>query len=114
MVLDVYCKGEYPKFVYKQLAKVGLAPEVTPEDQALLKQAKPDFLGINYYHGGTAQQNNLQKQSAEKKEFSKVDPYLMQAAAGEFSPEETMFATAENPHLKKQIGAGRSIPLVSV
>jgi len=43
----------------------------------------------------------LQKQSAEKKEFSKVDPYLMQAAAGEFSPEETMFATAENPHLKK-------------
>ncbi|MER2004637.1 MAG: glycoside hydrolase family 1 protein [Enterococcus casseliflavus] len=99
--LDVYCKGEYPKFVYKQLAKVGLAPEVTPEDQALLKQAKPDFLGINYYHGGTAQRNNLQKQSAEKKEFSKVDPYLMQAAAGEFSPEETMFATAENPHLKK-------------
>ncbi len=28
----------------------------------------------------------------------------MQAAAGEFSPEETMFATAENPHLKNRLG----------
>ncbi|MEB6062314.1 glycoside hydrolase family 1 protein [Enterococcus gallinarum] len=99
--LDVYCKGHYPQFVFKQLTKLGIAPEVTSEDQQIMKQAKPDFLGINYYHGGTAQQNQFQKQQAVKKEFSKVDPYLMQAAPNELSPEENMFATAENPMLPK-------------
>lgn len=103
--LDVYCRGEYPRFVFNQLEKMGLAPTVTDEDRQILKSSRPDFLGVNYYHGGTAKQNKFeteaQTQTANDKEFSKVDPYLMQARAGELAPEELMFTNVDNPHLKK-------------
>ena len=100
--LDVYCKGHYPRFVYKQLDEMGLAPVVTSEDDDLLRSVKPDFLGINYYHGGTAQKNQVRtKETIIQKEFSTIDPYLMQANDGELAPEKVMFETVENPYLEK-------------
>lgn len=100
--LDVYCKGRYPKFVYKQLKKIGIAPTVTSEDDELLKSAKPDFLGINYYHGGTAKKSQNGRQGdIVQKEFTTIDPYLMQAKEGELAPEKLMFETVENPYLQK-------------
>ena len=103
--LDVYCKGTYPKFVMKQLEHLGIAPQVTAEDSRLLTSAKPDFLGINYYHGGTVQQNRIEKpenQSSTEKNFSKTDPYLMQPKEEQaMSPEVPMFNGIENPYLEK-------------
>lgn len=102
--LDVYCRGEYPYFMLKQLQKAGIAPEITADDQVLLKSAKPDFLGINYYHGGTVQTNRLQKpvKEAEQKDFSATDPYLMQPKADQAqSPEVPMFNSVSNPYLDK-------------
>jgi Beta-glucosidase/6-phospho-beta-glucosidase/beta-galactosidase len=100
--LDVYCKGTYPVFVMKQLQRLGIAPEVTPEDEQLLKSAKPDFLGINYYHGGTAKTNRIERPDTEEKKFSKTDPYLMQPKEEQaISPEIPMFNSVSNPYLEK-------------
>ncbi|MCH4057995.1 MAG: glycoside hydrolase family 1 protein [Lactobacillaceae bacterium] len=102
--LDVYCRGEYPYFMMKRLQAMGIAPEVTAADQKLLKSAKPDFLGINYYHGGTVQTNRLQKKVAptDKKDFSSTDPYLMQPKEDQAqSPEIPMFNSVSSPYLEK-------------
>lgn len=103
--LDVYCKGRYPVSTFKHLEKMGVAPTVLPEDTVLLKEAKPDFLGINYYHGGTVKQNKLESKTQENqtdKQFSKTDPYLMQPKGEQSqSPEIPMFQSSENPYLEK-------------
>lgn len=102
--MDIYCKGSYPKFAYKQLKELGIAPEVTEADRALLKSAKPDFLGINYYHGGTMQENrieNISEQGQKTKEFSAIDPYLMQPKEEQSqAPEIPMFESVSNPYLE--------------
>lgn len=102
--MDVYCKGSYPKFMYKQLSRLGIAPEVTAQDHILLRSAKPDFLGINYYHGGTVRENRIENTSetaVEKREFSATDPYLMQPKDEQAqSPEIPMFETVANPYLE--------------
>lgn len=102
--LDVYCRGEYPYFLMKQLQRMGVAPTVTDADAQLLKSAHPDFLGVNYYHGGTVQENRLQKpvKADTQKEFSAIDPYLMQPKDDQAqSPEIPMFNSVANPSLKK-------------
>ncbi|MDE1549091.1 glycoside hydrolase family 1 protein [Jeotgalibaca caeni] len=104
--LDVYCRGIYPKFVMKQLQKLKIAPEVTAADHELLQSSKPDFLGINYYHGGTFQENRIENKQnakeAQKKEFSAIDPYLMQPNEEQAqSPEVPMFQSISNPYLDK-------------
>lgn len=101
--LDVYCKGRYPVFMMKQLKKMGIAPEVTEVDENLLQSVKPDFLGINYYHGGTVKTNQWEEltKEAKEKEYSSIDPYQMAAKEGEITIESGMFQTIENPHLEK-------------
>lgn len=103
--LDVYCRGTYPVLVMNHLKQLGIAPEVTAEDAALLKSAKPDFLGINYYHGGTFQQNQIEhpaKGDAHAKDFSSTDPYLMQPKDSQAQePETPMFNNVQNPYLTK-------------
>ena len=81
-------------------------PEVTKKEQAILEnpQAHPDFLGINYYHGGTVQENRLQKPAAKNKEkqFNQVDPYLMQPKGDQVkNPEVPMFNSVENDYVDK-------------
>lgn len=105
--LDVYCKGRYPIAVFKQLKARGIAPTILPEDEEILKLGKPDFLGINYYHGGTVKQNNIEKSTQQQeqestKRFSSTDPYLMQPKEEQSrSPEVPMFESVENPYLEK-------------
>ncbi|WP_071130693.1 glycoside hydrolase family 1 protein [Enterococcus timonensis] len=57
--LDVYVWGVYPKPVLKYLKDNGLDFEITDADRELLKAAKPDFLGINYYQTNTMAFNPL-------------------------------------------------------
>ncbi|MCH8625472.1 glycoside hydrolase family 1 protein [Lactiplantibacillus plantarum] len=103
--LDVYCRGTYPALVMNHLKQLGIAPDVTEDDQKLLKSAKPDFLGINYYHGGTFQQNKIEhptKEGKHKKGFSNTDPYLMQPKDEQAQqPETPMFQNVQNPYLSK-------------
>lgn len=57
--MDVYAWGEYPPIMWKYLHHEGLAPVVTAEDRRLLKAAKPDFMGVNYYRSGAVAENPL-------------------------------------------------------
>lgn len=105
--LDVYCRGKYPFFTKKQLTDLGIMPKITAEDRKILEDSKahPDYLGINYYHGGTVQQNRLEKQVADQKDerkFNKVDPYLMQPKGDQAqNPEVPMFNNVENQYVDK-------------
>lgn len=51
--LDVYLWGEYPLAALSYLKEQGIAPTIAPGDMDLLRSAKPDFLGINYYQTAT-------------------------------------------------------------
>ncbi len=51
--LDVYANGTYPKLPFRHLQNKGLAPTVTEQELSLLRSAKPDFLGVNYYQSLT-------------------------------------------------------------
>ena len=104
--LDVYVRGEYPYFTMKALQRMGVAPEVTPADDELLHSAHPDFLGVNYYHGGTVEENRLDRPAPAdeggSKAFSSTDPYLMQPKEGQAqSPEVPMFQSVSNPYVSK-------------
>ncbi|MBD7911240.1 MULTISPECIES: glycoside hydrolase family 1 protein [Clostridium] len=57
--LDVYCKGIYPAFAFKYYERLGIAPLIEDGDLELLKRAKPDFIGINYYQTATVAMNPL-------------------------------------------------------
>ena len=82
------------------LKKMQIAPEVTDEDKIILKSAKPDFLGINYYHGGTVKAPTVKK-TDNKKKFTKIDPYLMAADGKSETPESHLFESVDNPYLGK-------------
>lgn len=47
--LDVYAWGEYPKTTWIYLEQKGMAPETIESDYQLLKEGRPDFIGVNYY-----------------------------------------------------------------
>lgn len=101
--LDVYCRGHYPKFLLKQLKELGIAPEITEEDKELLASAKPDFLGVNYYHGATFEANRIDHPELESgKKFSSKDPYFTQTKDEKSkSPETPMFTAVDNPYTPK-------------
>ncbi|MDX8044557.1 glycoside hydrolase family 1 protein [Gracilibacillus sp. S3-1-1] len=104
--LDVYVHGKYPKVTLKQLNRLGIAPTIKDGDMELLQSAKPDFLGVNYYHGGTVRANEIEhplqidEQDLEK-DFQATDPYLMKPKEEQAqSPETRMFTNVSNPHLE--------------
>ena len=47
--LDIYCKGTYTPSVWNYLQENDLAPIITDSDRELLKNSRPDYIGINYY-----------------------------------------------------------------
>ena len=51
--LDVYCHGMYPIVPFTQLDSLGLLPAVSATDLDLLKSARPDYIGVNYYQSLT-------------------------------------------------------------
>lgn len=58
--LDMYLNGTYPSIPYRYLKRIGVAPEVTGADHDLLKSAKPDFIGVNYYQSLSYTSNLLE------------------------------------------------------
>jgi 6-phospho-beta-glucosidase len=57
--MDIYVWGKYPKIAWNYLAEKGLAPSVEEGDFALLKEGRPDFIGLNYYQSTTFEMNPL-------------------------------------------------------
>ncbi|EQB37684.1 aryl-phospho-beta-D-glucosidase [Virgibacillus sp. CM-4] len=57
--MDIYAFGQYPQIMWNFLEAHSLTPVVEPGDMELLKEAKPDFMGVNYYRSGTVESNAL-------------------------------------------------------
>lgn len=57
--MDVYAWGTYPQTTWRYLEMKGLAPRVQEGDLELLKEGKPDFIGLNYYQTTTYEENPL-------------------------------------------------------
>lgn len=51
--LDVYVRGSYPKLAVRKLEQLGYYIPIHEGDSEILKGAKPDFLGLNYYQTAT-------------------------------------------------------------
>lgn len=93
--LDVYCWGQYPKSAWKFFDKRGLTPQIETGDMELLKNNRPDFIGINYYRTSTFEVNPLEgiyegKMNTSGKKGSSEDSGLPGA-----------FKTKYNPYLEK-------------
>ncbi|WP_270789003.1 glycoside hydrolase family 1 protein [Enterococcus diestrammenae] len=97
--LEVYCRGTYPQRIMNVLKQLDLDFEVTAADMATLKAAKPDFLGINYYHGGTVRRPSATVMN--EKNLEMTDPYLMAADGQKETPEHLLFQSVSNPYLAK-------------
>ena len=52
--LDMYVYGEYPGYYMSYLREQNIIPESKPEDAKILRDAKMDFLALNYYRTLTA------------------------------------------------------------
>lgn len=62
--LDMYVYGEYPKYYSKFLDDMGIYPKTELEDSKILKEAKIDFIALNYYRTLTAKylpEDNINK-----------------------------------------------------
>ena len=46
---DIHVYGEYPGWYLKYLDEHGWTPDFAPEDAEILANARPDFIGFNYY-----------------------------------------------------------------
>ncbi len=47
--LEMYCFGDYPGYYKNYLNRCDIYPITQVEDAQILKQAKPDFIAVNYY-----------------------------------------------------------------
>ncbi|WP_040978145.1 glycoside hydrolase family 1 protein [Oceanobacillus jeddahense] len=63
--MDVYVWGTYPKAAWDYLERKGIAPHVEVGDFELLRENKPDFMGVNYYQTTTFEKNTLDGVTSE-------------------------------------------------
>ncbi|ERK29797.1 glycoside hydrolase family 1 protein [Clostridium intestinale] len=75
MLLDVSVKGEYSEFAWNYLKERGIEPVMEPGDTEILKSAKPDFIGFNYYASQCAEAYNLDKINEKTAPFFKSDKF---------------------------------------
>lgn len=99
--LDVYCRGQYPVKILHLLQNLNLDFEISAADDVLLKSAHPNFIGLNYYHGGTVRAPSQAQSDVVEKQLTNIDPYLMAADNNQKSPEHYLFQSVENPYLDK-------------
>ncbi len=88
---DVPVFGWYHPLAVRYFEDRGLMPEVHPEDRALLQDARPDFIAMNYYSTATIAS-------------SRGDSSDVSARAGDqqiMLGEEGVYRAAENPHVSR-------------
>ncbi|WP_312096553.1 glycoside hydrolase family 1 protein [Niallia sp.] len=93
--MDIYAWGQYPITAWKYLKEQNLTPTIHDGDLELLRSAKPDFMGVNYYRTTTVEKNPLAggvdigvKNTTGKK------------GSGSQSGVPGMFKTTSNPHVE--------------
>ncbi|MGO1822202.1 MAG: glycoside hydrolase family 1 protein [Ruoffia tabacinasalis] len=64
--MDMYINGKYPKTVLKALEGMDIHIDIQEGDDEILADARPDFLGINYYQTNTVAYNPVDGVSVGK------------------------------------------------
>ncbi len=77
--IDVQSRGEYPVWAKKRMERAGIALQVEPGDEQLLKEGTVDFISFSYYSS----------------RCTTVDPELMNKANG-----NAIMDAVKNPYLK--------------
>ncbi|MEY8308364.1 glycoside hydrolase family 1 protein [Erysipelotrichaceae bacterium 51-3] len=85
LYMDVYVRGEYNPLAWAYLEEKGLAPEIAPGDMEILKNARPDFLGVNYYATATV---SAAKNDGHDRQPRNGDQQTMVGEEGVFRAEE--------------------------
>ncbi|MBY6837815.1 glycoside hydrolase family 1 protein [Clostridium botulinum] len=89
--LDMAVRGKYNKLAWSYLMDRGLEPIIEDGDMDIMKNAKPDFIAINYYSTATIA-------------ASKGDASDISARAGDqqiMLGEQGVYRAAENPYVDK-------------
>ncbi|NFN93387.1 glycoside hydrolase family 1 protein [Clostridium botulinum] len=89
--LDMAVRGKYNKLAWNYLIDRGLEPIIDDGDMDIMKNAKPDFIAINYYSTATIA-------------ASKGDTSDISARAGDqqiMLGEQGVYRAAENPYVDK-------------
>ncbi|MBL1230033.1 glycoside hydrolase family 1 protein [Enterococcus sp. BWB1-3] len=63
--LDIYCRGEYPKYLLNKLDKMDALPVITKDDEKKMKEAKPDYISSTYYFSSLVRAAPLPKEDIE-------------------------------------------------
>ena len=91
---DVYCNGEYPEYYLKFLEENGWMFRSEPGDAEVLKKAKPDYLGVNWYQS---------KCSEAPKEHNMAQLLMahpeLKAIAKRYSGTPKMHSFVKNPYV---------------
>ena len=77
--IDVQSRGEYPVWAKKRMERAGIALQMEPGDEQLLKEGTVDFISFSYYSS----------------RCTTVDPELMNKASG-----NAIMDAVKNPYLK--------------
>lgn len=73
---DVQVRGEYPEYMNRYFAENGVTLQLAPDDEAILKAGKVDYLSFSYYMSTvTSASDNIEKASGNLNMGGK-NPYL--------------------------------------
>lgn len=89
LYIDMYAQGRYNNLAWAYLKDHGLEPEIQEGDMELLRQAKPDFMGVNYYATATV---SAPKNDGHDRQPRNGDQQVMVG-------EEGVYRAEENDHL---------------
>lgn len=93
--MDVYALGRYPITAWKYLEENNLTPTIEKGDFELLRAAKPDFMGVNYYRTTTVDHNPID---------GGLDIGVKNTTGEKGSTKHSgvpgMFKTTDNPHVE--------------
>ena len=81
---DIHCRGHYPNYAKKLLARKGYDIKMAPEDEQILAEGIVDYIGFSYYMSNVVDAKSVKDLSkAEATSVHAVDnPYLKQSDWG--------------------------------
>jgi len=93
--LDLYVKGVYRDSVLNYLKEHDIEPDIHEQDMLLIKEAKSDFIALNYYQSSTVKYTQAQ----ESKEIVVNDEGKKGSTQSEVLA--GYYEVVDNPHLEK-------------
>ncbi len=85
LYIDMYAHGRYNSLAWEYLKDHGWQPEIQEGDMELLREARPDFMGVNYYATATV---SAPKNDGHDRQPRNGDQQVMVGEEGVYRAEE--------------------------